>query len=110
WQPLRWVGVRSYGIYLWHWPVIALGTALVGPGASSPWLWPVETGVTIALASASWRYVETPIMRNGLGASVRHWVQLVAAARRRPATRRPKPRPRRLRRAIADSSGCPAAR
>jgi len=84
WQPLRWVGVRSYGIYLWHWPVIALGTALVGPGASSPWLWPVETGVTIALASASWRYVETPIMRNGLGASVRHWVQLVAAASRRP--------------------------
>jgi peptidoglycan/LPS O-acetylase OafA/YrhL len=85
WRPLRWVGVRSYGIYLWHWPVIALGTALAGPGASSPWLWPVETGVTIALASASWRYVETPTMRNGLGSTVRHWVQLVVAASRRPA-------------------------
>ena len=84
WRPLRWVGVRSYGIYLWHWPVIALGTALVGPGASSAWLWPVETGVTIALASASWRYIETPIMRNGLGATIRHWIQLVAAASRRP--------------------------
>jgi peptidoglycan/LPS O-acetylase OafA/YrhL len=84
WQPLRWVGVRSYGIYLWHWPVIALGTALVGPGASSAWLWPVETGVTIALASVSWRYIETPIMRNGLRATIRHWVQLVADASRRP--------------------------
>ena len=84
WRPLRWVGVRSYGIYLWHWPVIALGTALVGPGTSSAWLWPVETGVTIALASASWRYIETPIMRNGLGATIRHWIQLVAAASRRP--------------------------
>jgi peptidoglycan/LPS O-acetylase OafA/YrhL len=85
WQPLRWVGVRSYGIYLWHWPVIALGTALVGPDTSSPWLWLAETGVTIALASASWRFIETPIMRNGLRATVRHWVQLVAEASRRPA-------------------------
>jgi peptidoglycan/LPS O-acetylase OafA/YrhL len=85
WHPLRWIGVRSYGIYLWHWPVIAFGTALAGPGASSAWLWPVETGVTIGLASASWRYIETPIMRNGLGVTVRHWIQLVAAASRRPA-------------------------
>jgi peptidoglycan/LPS O-acetylase OafA/YrhL len=84
-RPLRWVGVRSYGIYLWHWPVIALGTALAGPGASSPWLWLIETGVTIALASASWRFIETPIMRNGLGVTVRHWVQLLGAASRRPA-------------------------
>ena len=84
-RPLRWVGVRSYGIYLWHWPVIALGTALAGPDASSPWLWLAETGVTIALASASWRFIETPIMRNGLGVTVRHWVQLLGAASRRPA-------------------------
>ena len=83
-QPLRWVGVRSYGIYLWHWPVIALGTALAGRGASSPWSWLVETGVTIALASASWRFIETPIMRNGLGVTVRHWIQLIGAASRRP--------------------------
>jgi peptidoglycan/LPS O-acetylase OafA/YrhL len=85
WQPLRWVGVRSYGIYLWHWPVIALGTALAGPDTSSPWLWLAETGVTIALALASWRFIETPIMRNGLRAIGRHWVQLVAEASRRPA-------------------------
>ena len=84
-RPLRWVGVRSYGIYLWHWPVIALGTALAGPDASSPWLWLVEMGVTIALASASWRFIETPIMRNGLGVTVRHWVQLVGAASHGPA-------------------------
>ena len=84
WRPLRWVGVRSYGIYLWHWPVIAFGTALAGTRASSAWLWPVETAVTIGLASASWRYIETPIMRNGLGVTIRHWIQLVAAASRRP--------------------------
>ena len=84
WQPLRWVGVRSYGIYLWHWPVIALGTALAGSAASSPWLWLAETGVTIAVAAASWRFIETPIMRDGLRATIRRWIQLVAEASRRP--------------------------
>ena len=84
WRPLRWVGVRSYGIYLWHWPVIALGTALAGSAASSPWLWLAETGVTIAVAAASWRFIETPIMRDGLRATIRRWMRLVAEASRRP--------------------------
>ncbi len=73
WRPLRWVGIRSYGIYLWHWPVIALTAAVAGAESTSPWLWLMETGVTIALASASWRFVESPILANGLRATCRHW-------------------------------------
>ncbi len=101
WRPLRWVGVRSYGIYLWHWPVIALSTALVGSAASSPWLWLAETGVTIAVAAASWRFIETPIMRDGLRATVRRWMRLVAEASRRPAGTRGRALPVTLAAAVA---------
>jgi peptidoglycan/LPS O-acetylase OafA/YrhL len=89
--PLRWVGIRSYGIYLWHWPVIALATAIIGPGPTSPWLWLVEIAVTITLATASWRFIETPILRDGFLATCRRWGLLVqkglqpAGARRQVA-------------------------
>ncbi|MGH3153836.1 MAG: acyltransferase family protein [Streptosporangiaceae bacterium] len=86
--PLRWVGIRSYAIYLWHWPVIALGAALVG-GPTTPGLWVIEAGVTIALAAASWQFIETPIMQNGFRATLRRWVRVMLdAGRRSDGTRR----------------------
>jgi len=89
--PLRWVGVRSYGMYLWHWPVIALAAALAGSGPTSAWTWLIETGVTIALAAASWRFIETPILQNGLRTTIRHWRQQLADIRTRPADARTRP-------------------
>jgi peptidoglycan/LPS O-acetylase OafA/YrhL len=71
--PLRWLGIRSYGVYLWHWPVIALIGALAGSGPTPPWLWLIETCVAIALASVSWRFIEKPILRNGFRTTCRHW-------------------------------------
>ncbi len=68
-RPLRWIGVRSYGIYLWHWPVIALTAALAGTERPPPWLWPSDVALAIALAAASWRWIERPILTNGFGAT-----------------------------------------
>ena len=88
WEPLRWIGVRSYGIYLWHWPVIALATAIAGPRTASPWLWAAETVVAIGLAAASWRWLEEPILRNGFRATAQARFRQLAgsfsAARRSP--------------------------
>jgi peptidoglycan/LPS O-acetylase OafA/YrhL len=69
--PLRWVGVRSYGIYLWHYPVIVL-TAAVGAASSpvSPERAAAVVAATVAVAAVSWRFVEDPIRR---GARLR-WV------------------------------------
>jgi hypothetical protein len=61
-RPLRWLGERSYGIYLWHWPIVLLAR----PGIDVDWS-PVVAGVfTIAIACAfgalSYRFVERPVL------------------------------------------------
>jgi peptidoglycan/LPS O-acetylase OafA/YrhL len=75
--PLRWLGIRSYGVYLWHWPVIALAGAIVGAGANSAWMWFIEAAVSIGLACLSWQFVETPILRDGFLATCARWRMLV---------------------------------
>ncbi|NYF09665.1 peptidoglycan/LPS O-acetylase OafA/YrhL [Leifsonia sp. AK011] len=68
--PLRWVGERSYGLYLWHWPVLVLLTASVAKDAAW-WIVPVGALViTTTAATLSYRFVETPIRRVGFRAFV----------------------------------------
>lgn len=70
-RPAVWVGDRSYGLYLWHWPVILLVAAAFGdvPGSSWQWRTPVVAlALTFALAALSHRYVETPVRRDGFRA------------------------------------------
>ena len=64
--PLRWLGVRSYGIYLWHWPVIAITTGMAERSASTAQARIIDAALPIALAAVSWRWLEEPILHNGL--------------------------------------------
>jgi peptidoglycan/LPS O-acetylase OafA/YrhL/lysophospholipase L1-like esterase len=74
WAPLRWLGVRSYGIYLWHYPVIVLTTPVNATENLARAAW--QTAATVAISALSWHYVEQPIRRGALG---RAWKQLRAA-------------------------------
>lgn len=74
--PLRWIGRRSYAIYLWHWPVLVLALALVptstmhGSGAVGFGL--IVTAITVIASALSFRFVEQPVRREGFRGVFEH--------------------------------------
>ncbi|WP_318503312.1 acyltransferase [Bacillus sp. T3] len=61
WKPLKWLGERSYGIYLWHFPVIILSNPISNV-AGIQWLRIIlQIFITIVLATVSYRWIENPI-------------------------------------------------
>ncbi len=67
WKPLRWVGVRSYGIYLWHFPIIVLTTPGGVANGAEPLRELLQLGAILGVAALSWRLVEEPVRHGALG-------------------------------------------
>jgi peptidoglycan/LPS O-acetylase OafA/YrhL len=63
-RPMVFIGLISYSLYLWHWPLIAylnyLDVDITLPVGIS------LMGVAISLSWCSWRYIEVPFRRSGL--------------------------------------------
>lgn len=79
---LRWVGQRSYGIYLIHWPVIVFVSRAPGQQPESRLGVALQVALILGLAGLSYRFVEEPIRRRGLVAvagQVREHVVALAA-------------------------------
>lgn len=59
WSPLVAIGLISYSLYLWHWPILSLSQLALGrPLATGEAL--LALSVSTLLAALSWRYVEQP--------------------------------------------------
>ena len=65
-RPLRWVGVRSYGIYLWHWPIYML----TWPREATLSQLAMQITAVVVIAAASYALLEKPVRE---GALARAW-------------------------------------
>ena len=75
WAPLTRIGTISYGIYLWHWPII-LWLGIREPARSFPVAGAIVAVVlTVGVAAASFAFVEEPFLRRRhVGRHARRWV------------------------------------
>lgn len=67
-----WLGVRSYGLYLYHWPIFQISRHIAGNALS----WGRFTflmACTLLVTEASYRFIETPIRKGKLGFWLRTW-------------------------------------
>ncbi len=60
-KPVRWIGLISYSLYLWHWPILVFCRQMLGD--LGPMTTVAAIGVSIVAAALSWRFVEMPFRR-----------------------------------------------
>lgn len=79
---LKWIGDRSYSIYLWHYPIILL----ISKGIkASWWITLIEIVLSVVMAELSYRFIETPIRHGIIG-------EYLNILRSRPKSRQEKKR------------------
>ena len=61
-----WVGVRSYGMYLYHWPIYQVIRRIAGNPLTVP-QFAVAMVATLIVTEVSFRYIEMPIRRGVVG-------------------------------------------
>ncbi len=70
---LVYLGTRAYSIYLWHWPVFALTRPGDDIAAGPVPVFVLRIAITMVLAEASYRFVESPVRGGAIGRWARGW-------------------------------------
>ncbi|HEY5171166.1 MAG TPA: acyltransferase family protein, partial [Acidimicrobiia bacterium] len=96
-KPLRWIGLRSYSLYLWHYPIFCVTRPGLDIHRLGIWFlsiqyagWPVfvfRLALSFGAAELSYRFVETPIRKGAIG-RYRVVVREAVGERRRRLVRR----------------------
>lgn len=72
-QPWRYVGQRSYGLYLWHWPIFMVTRPNLDVPLDGIPLLALRLALTFGIAELSYRFVEMPIRRGAIDRWVSAW-------------------------------------
>ena len=72
-QPWRYVGQRSYGLYLWHWPIFMITRPVLDVPLDGIPLLVIRLALTVGVAELSFRFLEMPIRRGALDRWVKAW-------------------------------------
>jgi len=67
WPPFVWLGTRSYGLYLWHWPIIAFTRPRLDVDLTGWKLDLLRIGLSVIAAELSYRLVERPVRSGAIG-------------------------------------------
>lgn len=81
WRPIVFIGLTSYSLYLWHWPVLVFFRSAGWHGRmlmEIP-IW-FQLILIMSLAWLSWRYVEQPFRRRSTGARIKGWRTLLVGS------------------------------
>lgn len=66
-KPFVWIGKRSYGMYLWHFPLILLLKPICDDTTNTWWFASLIIALTIGISAVQYKFIENPIRRGKLG-------------------------------------------
>ena len=69
--PFVWIGKRSYGMYLWHFPIILLTTDANSTVEMPLWMRFVQIVLIFAISALSYTFIENPIRSGAIGEWIR---------------------------------------
>lgn len=89
-KPLKWAGLRSYAMYLWHYPIVLLTGATFYNDGSWSLLVVFQLALIFLIAELSWQLIERPVSNGWIERTwqrlrTRKWRMKSALKRRRVA-------------------------
>ncbi len=72
-QPMKYLGERSYGLYLYHWPIFLVTRPTIDTSLPDPWITILRFALLLGVAELSFRFIEMPIRRGAIGKALHRW-------------------------------------